>query len=157
MNRLINLDVLVLLILLTSCNTQINVADEKQAVKDTLTEMWDAIEQEDVERYATYIHENFSQFGETDTTLNVGKRDEVEGVREWVKTSDGIHTEMIDPIITLKDNVAWITYYWSDQGTTAGKPFASKGKSTRIFVKENGRWLCIHGHYTLLPDSFNGF
>jgi len=85
MNRLINLDVLVLLILLTSCNTQINVADEKQAVKDTLTAMWEAIEQENVERYATYIHENFSQFGETDTTLKIGKRDEVEGVREWVK------------------------------------------------------------------------
>lgn len=151
MNRLINLNVLVLLMLLTSCDPQIKVANEKQAVKATLTAMWDAIEQEDVERYATYIHEDFSQFGETDPTLNVGKQEEVEGVREWIKTSDDIHTEMIDPIVTLKDKVAWITYYWSDQGVTAGKPFASKGKSTRIFVKEKGKWLCIHGHYTLLP------
>jgi len=151
MNRLINLGVFVLSLLLTSCSTQINMVKEKQAVKDTLTAMWDAIEQEDVARYATYIHKDFSQFGETDPTLNIGKQVEVEGVREWVKASDDIHTEMIDPIVTIKGNVAWITYYWSDNGTTAGKPFASKGKSTRIFVKEDGRWLCIHGHYTLLP------
>ena len=29
--------------------------------------------------------------------------------------------------------------------------FTQFGKSTRIFVRENGRWLCIHGHYTALP------
>jgi ketosteroid isomerase-like protein len=44
--------------------------------------------------------------------------------------------------------VAWITYYWTDGGLLDGKPFSSRGKSTRIFVKEGGRWLCIHGHYT---------
>ena len=113
--------------------------------------MWDAIEKEDIDRYASYVHPDFTQFGETRSKLDVGKQKEVEGVREWVTTSDGIHTEMIDPIVTLKDNVAWITYYWSDNGTTNGNPFASTGKSTRIFVKENGKWLCIHGHYTLLP------
>ena len=31
-----------------------------------------------------------------------------------------------------------------------GERGTSRGKSTRIFVKENGRWLCIHGHYTLV-------
>lgn len=151
MNKLINLSVSILLILLTSCTTKISEADEKQAIKNTMTAMWDAIEKEDIDRYASYVHPDFTQFGETRSKLDVGKQKEVEGVREWVKTSDGIHTEMIDPIVTLKDNVAWITYYWSDNGTTNGKPFASTGKSTRIFVKENGKWLCIHGHYTLLP------
>lgn len=151
MNKLVKLGVSVLLILLASCNAPINDANEKQAVKDTLTAMWDAIEKEDVDRYASYVHPDFTQFGETRSKLDVGKQKEVEGVREWVKTSDNIHTEMLDPQVTIKDDIAWITYYWSDHGTTNGEPFASKGKSTRIFVKENGKWLCIHGHYTLLP------
>lgn len=151
MNKSINLGVLLLLTLLMSCNSNISEADEKEAIKNTLTAMWDAIEKEDVNRYASYVHPDFTQFGETRSKLDVGKQKEVKGVREWVKTSDDIHTEMIEPIITVKDNVAWITYYWSDNGTTNGKPFASKGKSTRIFVKERGKWLCIHGHYTLLP------
>ncbi|MCP4977066.1 MAG: DUF4440 domain-containing protein [Maribacter sp.] len=143
--------ILVLLILVVSCTSKSSDINEEQAIMDTLTAMWDAIEKEDMESYASLVHDDFTQFGETDPTLNIGKEIEVEGVREWVKNSDGIHTEMIEPRVTIKENVAWITYYWSDFGTTNGKAFASKGKSTRIFVKEKGKWLCIHGHYTLLP------
>ncbi len=142
---------LALLVLIVSCTHKPLNSDEEQVIKDTLIAMWDAIEKEDIARYASYIHEDFTQFGETDPTLNLGKAKEIEGVREWVNTSDGIHTEMSDSRVTIKGNVAWITYYWSDHGITNGASFASKGKSTRIFVKENGKWLCIHGHYTLLP------
>ena len=146
-----NITILALLIFLMGCNSNTSSIDDEKAVKDTLTAMWDAIEKEDIERYANYIHDDFTQFGETDPTLNIGKQIEIDGVRDWVKNSDGIHTEMIEPRVVIKENVAWITYYWSDSGTTNGKAFASKGKSTRIFVKENEKWLCIHGHYTLLP------
>jgi ketosteroid isomerase-like protein len=142
---------LALLFLIVSCTSKPSNSEEEQAIKDTLTAMWDAIEKEDIDRYASYVHEDFTQFGENDPILNIGKTIEVDGVREWVRNSDGIHTEMLDPRVTVKENVAWITYYWSDYGTTNGTAFASKGKSTRIFVKENGKWLCIHGHYTLLP------
>ena len=141
----------VVMVLIIGCNSKKPDVDEEQAILNTLTAMWDAIEKEDIDRYATFVHDDFTQFGETDPTLNIGKQIEIEGVREWVKTSKNIHTEMIEPKVTIKNNVAWITYYWSDNGTTNGKPFASKGKSTRIFVKQNGKWLCIHGHYTLLP------
>ena len=146
-----NITIIALLIFAVGCTSKKSNIDDEQAVKDTLTAMWDAIEKEDVERYANYIHDDFTQFGETDPTLNIGKQIEIDGIRDWVKKSDGIHTEMIEPRVVIKENVAWITYYWSDYGTTNGTAFASRGKSTRIFVKENGKWLCIHGHYTLLP------
>jgi len=113
--------------------------------------MWTAIENEDIEAYARYVHPDFSQFGEYDSIIKLGKEIEVKGIHEWIKNSSNIHTEMIDPIVSINGNVAWITYYWSDHGISNGEPFASKGKSTRIFVKENNTWLCIHGHYTLLP------
>lgn len=129
----------------------VNIEDEKEEIKKVLTQMWDAIEKEDIDRYATFVHPDFTQFGETDPILRIGKKTEVEGVKDWVKNSSEIHTEMIDPIITINGNTAWIVYYWSDHGLTNGEAFASKGKSTRIFVKEDGKWLCIHGHYTLLP------
>ena len=123
----------------------------KEEVKQTLIDMWDAIEKEDIERYAGFIHSDFTQFGETDSVLRIGKESEVNGIRSWIEESSNIQTEMVDPIVTIKGNTAWIVYYWRDHGTTDGKPFATRGKSTRIFVKENDRWLCIHGHYTLLP------
>ena len=123
----------------------------EEEIKTTLINMWDAIENEDIELYASYIHPDFTQFGESDLKLNIGKEVEVKGTSEWIKNSKNIHTEMEEPIVVIKDSVAWITYYWKDRGTTQGEAFSSRGKSTRIFVKENGKWLCIHGHYTLLP------
>jgi ketosteroid isomerase-like protein len=136
---------------MTNETASISLEAEKTAIKNTLINMWAAIENEDIDAYASYVHPDFSQFGEYDSIIKLGKPLEVKGVSNWVKDSDNIHTEMIDPIVTIKGNVAWITYYWSDHGTTNGEPFASRGKSTRIFVKEGENWLCIHGHYTLLP------
>jgi len=132
-------------------SSESSINSSKEDVKQTLIDMWDAIEKEDIEGYASFIHPDFTQFGETDSILRVGKESEVNGIRSWVEESSNIHTEMVDPIVTIKGNTAWIVYYWKDRGTTNGKPFATRGKSTRIFVKENDRWLCIHGHYTLLP------
>lgn len=148
------------IILLISCSekkdttlktTTIDIATEKEAIKNTLNAMWAAIENEDIDTYASYVHPDFSQFGEYDSILKAGKTADVKAVDSWIKRSSKIHTEMEDPIVTIRGNVGWITYYWSDHGTTDNKPFATRGKSTRIFVKENNKWLCIHGHYTLLP------
>ena len=128
-----------------------SITQEKEAIKSTLTDMWDAIEKGDIERYASHVHPDFTQFGENDPILKEGKETEVKGVADWISNSTGIHTEMEEPQITIKGDIAWILYYWRDKGITNGEEFASRGKSTRIFVKEEGKWLCIHGHYTLLP------
>ncbi len=132
---------------------KVDTGQQKKALKTTLNDMWDAIEKGDIERYASYVHPDYTQFGETDAVLKVGKEAEVNGVADWIKNSTGIHTEMEDPRITINGDVAWIVYYWRDSGITNQKAFASRGKSTRIFVKEGDKWLCIHGHYTLLPED----
>lgn len=130
---------------------EVSIEPQKEEIKQVLIQMWDAIEKEDMERYASFVHPDFTQFGETDPVLRIGKEAEINGIKEWIETSSEIHTEMIDPIVTINGNTAWIVYYWSDHGLTNGESFTSKGKSTRIFVKEDEKWLCIHGHYTLLP------
>ena len=145
-------------ILFLSCNDKSidntpNDSQEKELIKSTLIDMWDAIEKGDIERYASYVHEDFTQFGEYDSVLRSSKAAEIKGIKDWIDSSTPIHTEMKEPKVTVNGNTAYITYYWLDSGTTEGKPFASRGKSTRIFVKENNKWLCIHGHYTLLPNK----
>jgi ketosteroid isomerase-like protein len=123
-------------------------ADE---VKATLVAMWAAIEAGDAERYASFVHPDFTQFGESDTYLAEGKALEVRSMAEYLKRASAVHTEMHQPRVTIRGSVAWVTYYWTDSGMLDGARFASRGRSTRIFVKENGRWLCIHGHYTAVP------
>jgi ketosteroid isomerase-like protein len=113
--------------------------------------MWDAIERGDAEAYAQFIHPEFTQFGENDVYLTVGKESEVGSIRRYVERATNVHTEMHQPMVTVRGDVAWIVYYWTDSGTLEGERFTSRGKSTRIFVREDGKWLCIHGHYTAVP------
>lgn len=124
---------------------------EAEAVKATLVAMWDAIEKGDVERYASYVHPDFTAFGENDVYLAEGKELEVSSYADYLKRASSVHTEMHQPKVVIRGDVAWITYYWTDSGYVGDERFTSRGKSTRLFVKENGKWLCIHGHYTAVP------
>lgn len=124
---------------------------DAEAVRTTLVAMWDAIEREDLEAYASFLHPEFTAFGENDPYLAEGKDLEVRSYAEYLARADGVHTEMHQPSITVRGDVAWITYYWTDYGWSGGERFATRGKSTRIFVREGERWLCIHGHYTSVP------
>lgn len=125
-------------------------AAEREII-ETLEAMWAAIEDGDVERYASFVHPDFSQFGENDTYLAEGKALEVASIADYVRRATGVHTDMHQPDVTVRGDVAWITYYWTDHGYVGGERFSTRGKSTRIFVREDARWLCIHGHYTAVP------
>ncbi len=130
---------------------QTQPARDADEVKATLVAMWDAIEKGDVARYATFIHPDFTVFGENDVYLAAGKEAEVRNYTEYLSRARNVHTEMHQPTVMVKGDVAWIMYYWTDQGDIDGKRFTSRGKSTRVFVREGGKWLCIHGHYTAVP------
>ena len=148
LRRLVLLTVTVVTALQAQPSAQSRDADEVTA---TLVQMWAAIEAGDVARYATFVHPDFTQFGETDEYLSEGKAAEVRGMTAYLQRAVGVHTDMHHAQVTVRGSVAWVTYYWTDGGVLDGKRFSSHGKSTRIFVKEAGRWLCIHGHYTLAP------
>ena len=126
---------------------------EKTIIKQTLVEMWDAIEKGDLARYAAHLHPDFSAFGENDPYLASGRDLELRSMADYLSRVRNVHTEMHHPVVTVRGDVAWITYYWTDSGfrRAGGERFASRGKSTRIFVKQDGRWLCMHGHYTAVP------
>ena len=127
---------------------QTSADGDVEAIKMALTEMWDAIEDGDVDRYASYVHPDFTAFGENDVYLQSGKDKEVRSYGDYLQRARNVHTVMHQPEVTVRGDVAWITYYWTDSGEVGDERFSGRGKSTRIFVRDGGRWLCIHGHYT---------
>ncbi len=136
---------------LASADAHAQSSRDEAVIKETLVAMWDAIERGDVERYASYLHPDFTSFGESDVYLAIGKEQELRSITNFVQRSHNVHTDMHQPQVTIRGDVAWIVYYWTDAGFVEGTRYTSRGKSTRIFVRENGRWLCIHGHYTAVP------
>lgn len=129
-------------------HSAVTAQSDEDAIKRAMIDMWDAIEKGDLERYASHVHPDFTAFGEFDTYLAEGKALELRSMADYLKRASNVHTEMHQPDVTVRGEVAWVTYYWTDHGIAGGERYTSRGKSTRIFVKEEGRWLCIHGHYT---------
>ena len=64
----------ILVICTISCSQpKQEIKKNEEVIKETLIQMWDAIENEDLDRYASYIHPNFTEFGEFDDKLKIGK------------------------------------------------------------------------------------
>lgn len=127
--------------------------DEGDIIKQNLINMWAAVEDGDVDEYLTYVHPDYTVFGEGDIYLQAGKDKERASYTDYLTRVENVRTFMHQPEVRINGDTAWLTYYWTDSGyytagDKAGKRFTSKGKSTRIFVKEEGKWLCIHGHFT---------
>ena len=60
--------------------------------------------------------------------------------------------EMANPKVQVYGDVAILTYNFI--GTTKdkdGKITPDRGKSTRVYVKKDGQWWLVHGHFSPVP------
>ncbi len=145
----------ILLTFLLSCLLHSNLVTaevtDKQQVIDNIYSMWKAIEENNLNDYMKHIHPDYTVFGEGDAYLHKGKNKEAIDIGDYIGRSKGVRTFMHQPEVTIRGTTAWITYYWNDAGYISDTRFTSRGKSTRIFVKEKDQWFCIHSHFTELP------
>jgi uncharacterized protein (TIGR02246 family) len=79
----------------------------------------------------------------------VGRERLVEEFSLFAKTAQDIHFEMVDPQVQMAGNdVAVVTYYIVESWTEKGASRNQKEKATEVYVKREGRWSMIHGHYS---------
>jgi ketosteroid isomerase-like protein len=58
------------------------------------------------------------------------------------------------PVVRVMDDSAWIAAEWSSEATGPdGRPFTRPGRATLVFARRDGRWLCVHSHFSLLPSQ----
>jgi len=136
--------------ILLSSPISANPSDKAQIIEN-IHSMWKAVETDNLKAYLKHIHPDYSVFGEGDVYLHQGKDKEAIDYGDYLGRVKDVRTFMHQPVVTVKGNSAWITYHWNDAGYSSGKRFTSRGKATRIFVKEKGQWLCIHSHFTSVP------
>ena len=141
----------ILLINFLFSNTSNANPSDKNQIINSIHSMWKAVETNDLKTYLKHIHPDYSVFGEGDIYLHQGKDKEAIDYGDYLGRVKGVRTFMHQPVVTIKGQSAWITYHWNDAGYVSGKRFTSRGKATRIFVKEKGQWLCIHSHFTSVP------
>lgn len=55
---------------------------------------------------------------------------------------------------TYNDNVAWGMLPWTSKGfDTDGNSYARPGRATAVLERREGKWLCIHTHFSLAPET----
>jgi ketosteroid isomerase-like protein len=58
------------------------------------------------------------------------------------------------PTIRAGADLAWIAAEWSTEATGAdGKAFKRPGRGTFVLARRDGRWRCVHSHFSLLPTQ----
>ncbi len=58
------------------------------------------------------------------------------------------------PVIQTAGDSAWIAAEWSSEATGPdGRPFRRPGRGTFVLARRDGRWLCVHSHFSLLPSQ----
>jgi len=75
-------------------------------------------------------------------------------VQEFVSSAPGhqdMRFEMLDPQVQMAaPDVAVVTYYIDESWTEKnGTRTSAKEKATEVYVNRSGRWLMIHGHYSV--------
>ncbi len=59
--------------------------------------------------------------------------------------------EMLNPKVQLYGDVAILSYnYFGQAQDKDGKVTANRAKSTRVYVKQGGKWMLVHGNFA--PD-----
>ncbi len=58
------------------------------------------------------------------------------------------------PTIRAGGDLAWIAAEWSTEATGPdGRPFTRPGRGTFVLARRDGRWQCVHSHFSLLPTQ----
>ena len=72
-------------------------------------------------------------------------------IRSGVLTHEAMETT--DTRFRTYGDTAIVTAITSTKGKFMGQDFTSKERATDIFVKQNGRWLCVLTHLTRLTNK----
>jgi len=81
----------------------------------------------------------------------VGKTRFLDVIRSGVLTHEAMETT--DTRFRTYGDTAIVTAITSTKGKFMGQDFTSKERATDIFVKQNGRWLCVLTHLTRLTNK----
>lgn len=80
----------------------------------------------------------------------VGWANYANAYRQQRARMEQVRMERRNSFITLRGNVAWVSYQWEFSAIADGRPSAAQGHATLILEKRGGRWLIVHNHTSLV-------
>ena len=118
---------------------------EEQEIYDLTVNILKAIRDGDVEKYKQYSSDTLTAIEPESSGLIVDGLDFHIFFLSHTQPSD-YHIELINPVIRIYHNTAYIAYALIDNTFTDGKFNLKNVCETRIFEKELGVWRMVHFH-----------
>ena len=64
-----------------------------------------------------------------------------------------VRMDRTNTYIKVSGTVAWACYQWEFNGAVDGNNAAAQGQTTLVMEKRNGKWLIVHDHTSISPQS----
>lgn len=119
---------------------------EAQKVIEVERKAWEAIKNRQPDALANYFADDASIFIEGSAYRMTGKADLVRALTTHTESTELRSYQMLEPQVYVLGDTALLTYYFTEEGISAGKEFTNAGKISMVFVKRDGTWRALHEH-----------
>jgi ketosteroid isomerase-like protein len=86
--------------------------------------------------------------------MEIGRDNLVDG--QWRKIwgcTRGFRFVLDQAHVNVEGDIAWVAAPWHSQGRDeSGQWFDRHGRTTLILSRRDGKWLCVHSHYSRIPE-----
>jgi ketosteroid isomerase-like protein len=107
---------------------------------------WEAIKARQPEGLASYFADDASIFSEGSAYRMTGKANLVRGLAVDMESTELRAYQMLEPQVRILGDTALLTYYFTEEGSSAGKDFSNAGKISVVFVRRDGTWRALQEH-----------
>ena len=126
-------------------------------IMDLARAQWAAeIARRPVAEQITSIAEDYTEFNPDHPTLIQGRALNARLYEAWAAGPTTLVSEMQNPRVQVYGDTAILTYnYVGLVRSREGDITASNAKSTRVYARQNGRWMLVHANFSPVPSPSN--
>jgi len=132
------------------------MSDIKQEILSTIQEMFEAIEEKDLDKLAEYYaqDDNVTAFLPTGPFRLDGPQS-VWGEMERYQDKPTVNRiQIFQPEVQIYDDVAVATFYSTTELIVPDDPMSRRfhnSRNTQVFHKRDEKWVLVHTHLSALP------
>jgi len=146
-------------ILILSFSTGLFAQAPMSSVEDEVIaltyKIWEAEAEKNMNEMNKYLSDDYTEFNPTYSTRIDGKKLNTT-LSEVLVVNSGtvLAAEMLNPKVQVYGDVAILSYnYAGASKDNEGNIDNTKAKSTRVYVKMNGKWKLVHANFALDPGN----
>jgi uncharacterized protein (TIGR02246 family) len=126
---------------------------DDRAVDLVISEMLGAVQIGDIERLHKAYADDVVVVNGTWAPPLIGWESYLQAYQKQQARMQSVRLDRQNTYIKVDGNVAWANYQWDFTGTVDGQPMETRGHTTLVLEKRQGRWVIVHNHTSLVSQS----